>query len=85
MPTYEYECEKCGYSFETFQKISDEPLRICPKCRGELRRLIGGGAGFIVKGGSAASRGDAGMNTRCGNARPCCGRSEPCDRPPCSS
>lgn len=52
MPTYEYKCEKCGKLFEIFQKMSDKPLSICPddKCKGTLRRLIGGGAGFIFKG-----------------------------------
>lgn len=50
MPTYEYECTHCGYSFETFQKITDEPLKKCPKCDRKVRRLIGSGAGFIFKG-----------------------------------
>jgi putative FmdB family regulatory protein len=50
MPTYEYECTKCHYTFEEFQKITDKPLRKCPKCRGQLRRLISGGAGLIFKG-----------------------------------
>ncbi|MGB3340556.1 MAG: zinc ribbon domain-containing protein [bacterium] len=50
MPTYEYECTKCKYVFEEFQKITDKPLLRCPKCRGKLRRLISGGVGFIFKG-----------------------------------
>ena len=50
MPTYEYECEKCGYKFEEFQSIKAEPLKKCPKCKGKLRRLIGTGAGLIFKG-----------------------------------
>jgi len=29
MPTYEYECERCGV-FEVEQKISDPPLTTCP-------------------------------------------------------
>ena len=36
--------------FEEFQKITDRPLTSCPKCKGELRRLITGGAGIIFKG-----------------------------------
>ena len=50
MPTYEYECLKCGYKFEEFQNMTDEPLKVCPRCGGKLRRLIGAGAGIIFKG-----------------------------------
>lgn len=50
MPTYEYECEKCGNTFERFQNIKDEPIKKCPKCNGPVRRLIGPGAGVIFKG-----------------------------------
>jgi putative FmdB family regulatory protein len=50
MPTYEYECKSCGYSFEVFQSMSDEPLKTCTKCGKEVRRLIFGGAGVIFKG-----------------------------------
>lgn len=50
MPTYEYECTKCGYTFEKFQRMSDEPLKRCPKCRCKVKRLIGSGAGIIFKG-----------------------------------
>lgn len=51
MPTYEYECEACGHSFEEFQYMSDAPLTKCPKCKKKkLARLIGAGAGIIFKG-----------------------------------
>jgi len=50
MPTYEYECQKCGYLFERFQSITEEPLKRCPKCRGKIKRLLGTGAGIIFKG-----------------------------------
>jgi len=50
MPTYEYECTKCGHTFEAFQSMKDEPLSSCPECRGRVRRLIGGGIGIIFKG-----------------------------------
>jgi putative FmdB family regulatory protein len=52
MPTYEYECEKCGYIFEEFQSINAAPLKNCKKegCDGAVRRLFSGGAGFIFKG-----------------------------------
>ncbi len=50
MPTYDYECEKCGHRFEHFQKMSDELLKKCPKCGKKVQRLIGGGSGIIFKG-----------------------------------
>lgn len=52
MPTYEYECPKCGKTFEVFQSMKDEPLKTCPdkKCKGKVKRLIGTGAGLIFKG-----------------------------------
>jgi putative FmdB family regulatory protein len=50
MPTYEYECKSCGHTFEAFQAMSDEPLKECPQCGKEIRRLIFGGTGVIFKG-----------------------------------
>ncbi|MHB8338647.1 MAG: FmdB family zinc ribbon protein, partial [Ignavibacteriaceae bacterium] len=50
MPTYDYKCNVCGYSFEMFQKMNDEPINVCPKCNGNVKRLIGTGAGPIFKG-----------------------------------
>jgi len=58
MPTYEYECAKCKKSFEMFQSMKDDSLKVCPKtlCRmktwgkGRVKRKVGAGAGFIFKG-----------------------------------
>ena len=58
MPNYDYFCEKCKGTFEFFQSMKDEPLKICPKeaClkktwgKGSVRRQIGTGAGLIFKG-----------------------------------
>ena len=50
MPTYDYQCENCGRSFEHFQSMSDDPLSECQECNGSLKRLIGGGLGIIFKG-----------------------------------
>ncbi|MBV8550233.1 MAG: zinc ribbon domain-containing protein [Acidobacteriaceae bacterium] len=40
MPLYEYQCEKCGDSFEVMQKFSDEPLSAHEKCGGPVHRLL---------------------------------------------
>lgn len=52
MPTYEYQCKKCGHQFEEFQSITDDPLTKCPKkeCTGTVYRIISSGAGFLFKG-----------------------------------
>lgn len=58
MPTYEYQCDKCKKSFEIFQSMKDDALKICPedRCRqktwgkGKVRRVLGTGAGLIFKG-----------------------------------
>ena len=51
MPTYEYECKSCGYRFDAFQSMSEDPLKTCPKCGKGIHRLINGGSGIIFKGG----------------------------------
>ncbi|HEY7545459.1 MAG TPA: zinc ribbon domain-containing protein [Blastocatellia bacterium] len=40
MPIYEYVCEKCGDHLEVIQKLGDEPLKRCKKCRGKLEKII---------------------------------------------
>ena len=51
MPTYDYECDACGHTFEEFQNISADPLKKCPKCKkNKLRRLFGTGAAIMFKG-----------------------------------
>ena len=79
MPTYEYECGACGHHFEQFQSISDTPVTECPECHGDVKRVISGGGGFIMKGGTSAPL----RSTGCGKDTPCCGREERCATPPC--
>jgi putative FmdB family regulatory protein len=50
VPTYQYECARCERILEVFQSINDPPKKRCPHCGGSLKRLIGGGAGVILKG-----------------------------------
>jgi len=43
MPTYGYICSSCNHEFDEFQKITDEPLKTCPKCsKPSLKRQVGG-------------------------------------------
>ena len=51
MPTYDYECDACGHTFELFQSISEPVKRKCPECgKSKLRRLFGTGAAVVFKG-----------------------------------
>ncbi|MCM8770277.1 MAG: zinc ribbon domain-containing protein [Candidatus Omnitrophica bacterium] len=50
MPTYEYECLKCGYRFELLHGINAKPTHACPKCGGGVKKLISSGSGIIFKG-----------------------------------
>lgn len=49
MPTYEYQCKSCEHRFEVWQKMTDEPLTICPECNGPIRRILFP-AGIVFKG-----------------------------------
>ena len=40
MPTYGYRCSNCGHEFEILQRITDEPLKTCPKCQGKLTKKL---------------------------------------------
>ena len=51
MPIYEYQCEACGYKFEKLQKISDDPLKVCPSCGASKLSKLVSAAAFRLKGG----------------------------------
>lgn len=46
MPIYEYQansensCDHCINGFEFMQKITDEPLKLCPQCHNPVQRKI---------------------------------------------
>ena len=51
MPTYDYECDACGHTFEVFQGINEPVKEKCPDCKKKkLRRLFGTGAAIVFKG-----------------------------------
>ena len=53
MPIYEYECENknCGIKIECLQKVTDEPIKICPECNNPSLKKLVSAAGFRLKGG----------------------------------
>jgi putative FmdB family regulatory protein len=40
MPTYEYSCRNCGAHFDAWQKITDDPIEVCPTCGGSVHRIV---------------------------------------------
>jgi len=44
MPVYEYQCNACDGRFELQQKMSDPPANKCPKCAGELTKVVSAAA-----------------------------------------
>ncbi len=49
MPTYEYQCGTCKYKFEKYQSFTADPVKDCPECGHEVRKLFSA-AGIIFKG-----------------------------------
>jgi putative FmdB family regulatory protein len=74
MPIYEYRCEECGRIIEFFQKgFEPDEAITCPNCGSEkLQKLLSAPAAVIM--GDSHPKGTT-----------CCGRTERCDSPPCST
>ena len=51
MPIYEYACSACGHKFEEWQKMSDPPVRTCPKCKKKKVEKLISATAFQLKGG----------------------------------
>ena len=51
MPIYEYQCQACQHQMETLQKISDDPLRVCPACNEPALKKLVSASAFRLKGG----------------------------------
>lgn len=55
MPIYEYRCPDCSHEFEEIQKMSDDPVRLCPVCGKENVTKLLSAAAFHLKGGGWAN------------------------------
>lgn len=49
MPTYAYKCKNCDHQFDMRQRYNDDPLVDCPRCDGNVRRIISR-VGLVFKG-----------------------------------
>ena len=86
MPTYEYECLKCGTHFDVMQSFADAPVTKCTACRGKVRKvfsppaIIFKGSGFHCtdyksNGGApscAKEPGESKTETKCEGASDAC-------------
>lgn len=50
MPIYAYRCEACGFAKDVLQKMSDDPLTVCPECQQASFKKQITAAGFQLKG-----------------------------------
>ena len=56
MPLYPYSCDNCG-EFDEVQRITEPAHTKCPKCGGDVRRLIAASTSFSIEGGGVYSPG----------------------------
>lgn len=50
MPIYAYRCGACGFEKDVLQKMSDDPLTVCPSCGKDAFAKRVTAAGFQLKG-----------------------------------
>lgn len=81
MPIYEYECKDCENVFEVQQRMTDEPLRECPDCRGAVKKLVSVSS-FQLKGGGWYSDGYSTSNGKGTNGESAV-KKETTTTPPC--
>jgi putative FmdB family regulatory protein len=55
--TYVYKCAACGHTWDTEQKITSEPIKICEKCGEEKAQRQICVSNFILCGGGWAKEG----------------------------
>jgi len=73
MPIYEYKCQRCGQVSELLVKtMSGGEYLSCPRCgSGDLEKLLS--VPTLLKENTASP------------SHTCCGRTERCETPPCST
>ena len=77
MPIYAYRCEACGFAKDVLQKMSEDPLTICPECQQASFKKQITAAGFQLKGsgwyvtdfrgGAGASNSNSASNSNTNN------------------
>jgi putative FmdB family regulatory protein len=76
VPIYGYRCTNCGHQFEIQQRMSDDPLKVCPKCQGKLTKVlyptgvIFKGSGFYTTDYKASGKSSENGSTSGSDAKP---------------
>lgn len=68
MPTYDYECTKCGEVFEALHRLKD-PAPPCPACGAAKPRRLISPVAFKTGGDPTATRVEAEIKKRLGQGR----------------
>lgn len=77
MPVYAYKCKNCAHQFDIRQSFTDEPLKVCPECDGDLRKqfntvgVVFKGSGFYrndSRAGGTESKGASSSSSASGSA-----------------
>ncbi len=72
MPIFDYKCQDCGKVLELFLRSPDSEDIKCPNCgSNNLEKLIS--ASYTIRMGASMP------------GTTCCGRTERCEAPPCST
>jgi len=72
MPIYDFRCWECGKVSEIFLRSANDQVVRCPDCgSNNMERLIS--ASYMIKMGTSAP------------GTTCCGKTEHCEMPPCST
>lgn len=50
MPVYEYACKACEHEFELEQRITEKPVKKCPKCGAMKAKRLISRTSFVLKG-----------------------------------
>lgn len=75
MPTYSYRCYECEHEFDKRQRMSEDPLTVCPECGGSIRRVVNSvgilfkGSGFYVTDNRSAQSPAASSSKKDGEAK----------------
>ena len=82
MPIYEYECPSCDKVFEVQQRMIDDPLKTCPDCQSEVKKLVSVSS-FQLKGGGWYADGYSSSTGGKGEKSPPAEKKETSTAPPC--
>lgn len=55
--TYEYRCDGCKHTWEQEQRITEAPVKRCPRCKREKAKRLISGAHFILEGAGWFNKG----------------------------